>query len=89
MSLFEKNAPTTHIPTVARQVYDVTGAGDSFGGAFTVGMTETGDPVRSALMGAVAASFCLQGFGALYGLDTPRAQALARLEELEQLVKRA
>ena len=79
----------TNIPAYPVDVVDVTGAGDSFGGAFTVGMAETGDPVRSALMGTVAASFCLQGFGALYGLDIPRAQAMARLEELEELVKRA
>ncbi len=29
MSLFEKNGSITHIPTVAREVYDVTGAGDT------------------------------------------------------------
>ncbi len=35
MSLFEKNK-TTHIPTVARKVYDVTGAGDTVISAFTL-----------------------------------------------------
>jgi D-beta-D-heptose 7-phosphate kinase/D-beta-D-heptose 1-phosphate adenosyltransferase len=29
MSLFQKQGPATHIPTTARQVYDVTGAGDT------------------------------------------------------------
>jgi len=29
MSLFQKDAGTVHIPTVAREVYDVTGAGDT------------------------------------------------------------
>ncbi|MFY9270610.1 MAG: PfkB family carbohydrate kinase, partial [Candidatus Manganitrophaceae bacterium] len=29
MSLFEKGGEVTHIPTVAQQVYDVTGAGDT------------------------------------------------------------
>lgn len=29
MTLFEKNGKTTHIPTFAREVYDVTGAGDT------------------------------------------------------------
>jgi D-beta-D-heptose 7-phosphate kinase/D-beta-D-heptose 1-phosphate adenosyltransferase len=29
MSLFEKSGRTTHLPTVAREVYDVTGAGDT------------------------------------------------------------
>jgi D-beta-D-heptose 7-phosphate kinase/D-beta-D-heptose 1-phosphate adenosyltransferase len=36
MSLFEKNQ-VTHIPTVARKVYDVTGAGDTVISAFTLG----------------------------------------------------
>ena len=34
MSLFEKKK-VTHIPTVARKVYDVTGAGDTVISAFT------------------------------------------------------
>ena len=29
MSLFERNGQYTHLPTVAREVYDVTGAGDT------------------------------------------------------------
>ena len=29
MSLFEEKGQVTHIPTVARQVFDVTGAGDT------------------------------------------------------------
>ena len=29
MSLFEKSGRYTHLPTVAREVYDVTGAGDT------------------------------------------------------------
>ncbi|MBC8413599.1 D-glycero-beta-D-manno-heptose-7-phosphate kinase, partial [bacterium] len=29
MSLFEKNGKITHIPTFAREVYDVSGAGDT------------------------------------------------------------
>jgi D-beta-D-heptose 7-phosphate kinase/D-beta-D-heptose 1-phosphate adenosyltransferase len=29
MSLFEAGRPVTHIPTFAREVYDVTGAGDT------------------------------------------------------------
>jgi D-beta-D-heptose 7-phosphate kinase/D-beta-D-heptose 1-phosphate adenosyltransferase len=35
MSLFEANK-VTHIPTVARKVYDVTGAGDTVISAFTL-----------------------------------------------------
>jgi D-beta-D-heptose 7-phosphate kinase/D-beta-D-heptose 1-phosphate adenosyltransferase len=35
MSLFQKKG-VTHIPTVARKVYDVTGAGDTVISAFTL-----------------------------------------------------
>ena len=67
---------------------DVTGAGDSFGGAFTVGLKQTGDPVRSVLMGTVASSFTIQGYGALYSLDASRQEANKRLAELSEQVKR-
>ena len=34
MSLFERNKTLTHFPTVAKEVYDVTGAGDTVISAF-------------------------------------------------------
>ena len=36
MSLFEKNGKVTHIPTCAREVYDVSGAGDTVIAALTL-----------------------------------------------------
>lgn len=36
MSLFNRNQKVLHIPTVARKVYDVTGAGDTVISAFTI-----------------------------------------------------
>jgi len=87
--LYERDARRfTTIPVYPVQVRDVTGAGDSFGGAFTVGLKRTGDPVRSVLMGTVAASFTIQGYGALYSLDAPAQEAQRRLDELSQQVKR-
>lgn len=38
MSLFEENGDVTHIPTVAKEVYDVTGAGDTVISAFTLAL---------------------------------------------------
>lgn len=38
MSLFEQNGDVTHIPTVAKEVYDVTGAGDTVISAFTLAL---------------------------------------------------
>lgn len=38
MRLFEKDGRATHIPTVAQEVFDVSGAGDTVIGAFTLGL---------------------------------------------------
>ncbi|RLT43454.1 MAG: carbohydrate kinase family protein [Chloroflexi bacterium] len=60
----------TAIPAAPARVLDVTGAGDAFCGAFAVGLSETGDPATAAQWGAVAASFVIEGFGALHALET-------------------
>lgn len=49
MSLFEKSGRITHIPTVARDVFDVTGAGDTVISALTVSMA-AGAKVSDAAM---------------------------------------
>jgi D-beta-D-heptose 7-phosphate kinase/D-beta-D-heptose 1-phosphate adenosyltransferase len=38
MSLFRQDGGVTHIPTVAKEVYDVTGAGDTVIGVFTLAL---------------------------------------------------
>jgi D-glycero-beta-D-manno-heptose-7-phosphate kinase len=52
MSLFEADGSSWHIPTVARQVYDVTGAGDTVVGTLALALA-TGASVRD---GAVLAN---------------------------------
>jgi len=74
----------THVPAYPARVVDTTGAGDSFCGGFMVGLAETGDAVRAAMLGTVSASFAIQGYGALYALNAAPDQALARLEYLER-----
>ena len=75
----------THVSPAPARVVDVTGAGDAFCGAFAVGLHATGDPVIAAQWGAVSASFVVEGFGALYALETAtekqRAVRLVRVEE--------
>jgi hypothetical protein len=51
------------IPSRHPQVVDTTGAGNCFLGGFAVGLLETGDPVKAAHYGAVAASFVVQQLG--------------------------
>jgi D-glycero-beta-D-manno-heptose-7-phosphate kinase len=47
MSLFEKKKPVIHIPTRAREVYDVTGAGDTVISTLTLALA-AGAPLRTA-----------------------------------------
>lgn len=55
MSLFEHNRKPTHIPTMAREVYDVTGAGDTVIGALTLAMASGASAVDAARIANYAA----------------------------------
>lgn len=52
-----------HLPTEARAVYDVTGAGDSFLAAMAVGLTGGLDHRRAAELANVAAGLSVERFG--------------------------
>jgi ribokinase len=77
----------TSVPAFPTTVVDVTGAGDSFGGGFAVGLRQTGDPLRAALMGTVSASFTIEGYGALHCLDASPEAARQRLDWLADRVR--
>ncbi|HSB33359.1 MAG TPA: D-glycero-beta-D-manno-heptose-7-phosphate kinase [Nitrospirota bacterium] len=55
MSLFERGGRVTHIPTVAREVFDVTGAGDTVIGALTLSMASGAGMVDAARISNYAA----------------------------------
>ena len=67
------------------QVDDLTGAGDSFCGGFSIGYAKTGDPIQAALYGTVSASFIIEKFGGLHGLEVSQAQAKERLIALQEV----
>jgi D-glycero-beta-D-manno-heptose-7-phosphate kinase len=48
MMLLERNQPPHHIPTKARQVFDVSGAGDTAIALFTLGLASGATPVEAA-----------------------------------------
>lgn len=73
------------IPPYPADVDDLTGAGDSFCGGFSVGYLETGHPLRAALYGTVSASFVIEGFGGLHALQISRLQAEQRLTKLIEM----
>jgi bifunctional ADP-heptose synthase (sugar kinase/adenylyltransferase) len=55
MSLFEKSGRITHIPTVAREVFDVTGAGDTVISTLTLAMAAGAPMVDAARLSNIAA----------------------------------
>ncbi len=74
------------IPAFPARTVDPTGAGDGYCGGFLVGLRETGDPVRAALYGTVAASFVVEERTAIPVFARTRAEAEARLGALESRV---
>ncbi|MBI3077774.1 MAG: D-glycero-beta-D-manno-heptose-7-phosphate kinase [Deltaproteobacteria bacterium] len=63
MSLFEEDGAITHIPAVAREVYDVTGAGDTVIGAFTLALAAGADFKQAARLSNIAAGIVVGEVG--------------------------
>lgn len=75
MTLFEKDGEISHIPTVAREVYDVTGAGDTVIAALALGMASGLDLRNAAIISNFAAGIVV---GEL-GTSTVKAEELKRV----------
>ncbi|MDU0458133.1 MAG: D-glycero-beta-D-manno-heptose-7-phosphate kinase [Geobacteraceae bacterium] len=63
MSLFTKGDEAVHIPTVAREVFDVSGAGDTVLAALAVGMASGCGMVEAARLANVAAGIAVGKLG--------------------------
>jgi len=64
MSLFERQRQiVTHVPAMAQEVYDVTGAGDTVVAALTLGLAAGGDPVDATLLANAAAGVVVGKLG--------------------------
>jgi D-beta-D-heptose 7-phosphate kinase/D-beta-D-heptose 1-phosphate adenosyltransferase len=63
MTLFESNDRLTHIPTVARKVFDVSGAGDTVTGTFTLALAARLTPKQAAVLANVAAGIVVGEVG--------------------------
>jgi rfaE bifunctional protein kinase chain/domain len=75
MTLFEKKGEPVHIPTVARKVFDVTGAGDTVISTFCLGLA-AGMDLKSA---AVIANFAAGIVVGEVGTSTVKAEELKRV----------
>ncbi len=63
MSLFGAGAPTFHIPTVAKKVFDVTGAGDTVIAAMALAAAAGLDMRKAALLANIAAGIVVGEVG--------------------------
>jgi len=75
MTLFEKKREPVHIPTVARKVFDVTGAGDTVISTFCLGLAAGMDLKSAALISNFAAGIVVGEVGT----STVKAEELKRV----------
>jgi rfaE bifunctional protein kinase chain/domain len=64
MSLFQEDGHPIDIPTTAKAVYDVTGAGDTVIACFTLAMSSGATPKEAAIIANVAAGIVVAEVGA-------------------------
>ncbi|HVV73194.1 MAG TPA: PfkB family carbohydrate kinase, partial [Verrucomicrobiae bacterium] len=63
MLLCQRNQPVVHIPTVAKEVYDVSGAGDTVIASFTLAIAAGASPLEAALISNHAAGLVVGKVG--------------------------
>jgi D-beta-D-heptose 7-phosphate kinase/D-beta-D-heptose 1-phosphate adenosyltransferase len=78
MAVFQKNRPMEHIPTVAQEVFDVSGAGDTTIASYTLSLVSGADPVKSAYIANCAAGIVVGKVG--IAVVTP-AELLDRIKK--------
>lgn len=80
MSLFEKEGKVTHIPTLAREVYDVTGAGDTVTSIVTLALATGASLLHAAILANSAASIVVSKVGTA---TLTREELLSRIDEMK------
>jgi rfaE bifunctional protein kinase chain/domain len=63
MTLFQENGEVTHIPTMAKEVYDVTGAGDTVISVLTLAMASGATAKEAAILSNIAAGIVVGEVG--------------------------
>jgi D-beta-D-heptose 7-phosphate kinase/D-beta-D-heptose 1-phosphate adenosyltransferase len=63
MTLFQDSGEVTNIPTMAKEVYDVTGAGDTVISVLTLAMAAGADPKQAAVLSNYAAGIVVGEVG--------------------------
>jgi len=76
------------VPAYPARLVNPMGAGDAFCGGFLAGIRRTYDPLQAVLYGNVSASLVVEGNRARYALDVLPGLPQARLESLQQSVRK-
>jgi len=76
MKLFEKGSKITHIPTVAQEVFDVSGAGDTVISTFTLALCAGATKLEAAHIANYAAGIVVGKVGTA---TTTREELLERI----------
>ncbi|MCM8761990.1 MAG: PfkB family carbohydrate kinase, partial [Candidatus Omnitrophica bacterium] len=63
MMLFENYGKVIHIPTVAKEVFDVTGAGDTVIAVFTLSLSAGASVIEAAIISNIAAGITVAKLG--------------------------
>ena len=63
MAVFQRSKPMIHIPTVAQEVFDVSGAGDTVIATYTLALASGADPIISAHIANCAAGIVVGKVG--------------------------
>ena len=63
MAVFQKNKPMKQIPTVAQEVFDVSGAGDTVIASYTLSLAAGADPIMAAHIANCAAGIVVGKVG--------------------------
>jgi D-beta-D-heptose 7-phosphate kinase/D-beta-D-heptose 1-phosphate adenosyltransferase len=78
MSLFERGRSAAHIPTAARQVYDVTGAGDTVLATCSLALASRGGFSDAAILANLAAGVAVAKVGTVAVSQEELVGALSR-----------
>ncbi|NQT47171.1 MAG: D-glycero-beta-D-manno-heptose-7-phosphate kinase [Candidatus Omnitrophica bacterium] len=78
MVLFEKGKRATHIPTIAQEVFDVSGAGDTVVSAFTIALGAGASPLEAAHIANCAAGIVVGKVGTAM---VNRTELIRRIKE--------
>jgi D-beta-D-heptose 7-phosphate kinase/D-beta-D-heptose 1-phosphate adenosyltransferase len=79
MSLFDSSGTTTHIPTLAREVYDVTGAGDTVIATLALALASGAELREAAVIANVAAGIVVGKVGTA---TASRSELVSALQSL-------